>query len=77
MFNYSKTSGSLWQHYRDEPLLNSNIAIIDFPVNNNDSILVKLKTKKDGKAGNGGTMMLKQSYHKNIQFFFEEPWKCY
>ena len=59
MFNYSKTSGSLWQHYRDEPLLNSNVAIIDFPVNNNDNILVKLKTKKDGKAGNGGIMMLK------------------
>ena len=37
--NYSKTSGSLWQYYRDEP--NDNLA---------DSELFKSKTKKSGKA---------------------------
>ena len=29
--NYSKTSRSLWQYYRDEPALNANGAIIEFP----------------------------------------------
>ena len=32
--NYSKTSGSLWHYYRDEPFLD-NGAIGDFPANNN------------------------------------------
>ena len=57
--NYSKTPGSLWPYYRDEPPLNSNVAIIDFPVNNNDRTSFKTKTKKDGRAGNGGTKEVK------------------
>ena len=28
--NYSKTSGSLWHYYRDEPFLDNNGAIPDF-----------------------------------------------
>ena len=28
--NYSKTSGSLWQYYRDKPVINNNGVIIDF-----------------------------------------------
>ena len=28
--NYSKTSGSLWQYYRDEPFLDPNGNIVDF-----------------------------------------------
>ena len=40
---YSKTSGSLWQYWRDEPALNSDGEIIDFPANNNNSALFKLK----------------------------------
>ena len=31
--NYSKTSGSLWQYYRDKPVLN-NGAIVDFAASN-------------------------------------------
>ena len=27
--NYSKTSGSLWQYYKDEPFIDNNGAIID------------------------------------------------
>ena len=27
---FSKTSGSLWQYYRDEPFLDANVNIIDF-----------------------------------------------
>ena len=29
---YSKTSGRLWQYYRDQPALHNNNSIIDFPV---------------------------------------------
>ena len=29
--SYSKTSGSLWQCYRDEPIVNDDDNIIDFP----------------------------------------------
>ena len=34
---YSKTSGSLWQYYRDQPALDYNDNIIDFPADNNNS----------------------------------------
>ena len=50
---YSKTSGGLWQYYRDEPALDINKNIIDFPGSNN-SILFKLKEKITGQTGNDG-----------------------
>ena len=28
--NYSKTSGSLWQYYKEIPAINNNGAIVDF-----------------------------------------------
>ena len=31
--NYSKTSGSLWQYYRDEPALNNDGTLGNFPGN--------------------------------------------
>ena len=34
---YSQTSGSLWENYRDEPALDSNGNIVDFPANNTNS----------------------------------------
>ena len=34
---YSKTSGSLWQYYRDEPALDDNDNIIDFHTGNNSA----------------------------------------
>ena len=40
---YLKTSGSVWQHYRDEPTLDNNNSIIDFPANNNNDISFKSK----------------------------------
>ena len=52
---YSKTSGSLWQLYRDEPILDNNGNIIDFPDHNKNSPSFKLKQKITGQAGNGGT----------------------
>ena len=40
---YSKKSGSLWQQYRDEPALDNNGNIIDFPDDNNNSASFKFK----------------------------------
>ena len=40
---YSKTSGSLWQYYRDEPVLNPNGKNIDIPANNDNSASFKFK----------------------------------
>ena len=42
--NYSKTSGNLWQYYRDEPALNDTGAIADFSdADNNASFKFKQK----------------------------------
>ena len=56
---YSKTSGSLWQYYRDEPTLNANDEIIEFPANNNNNASFKFKQQITGKRRNSGTKMLK------------------
>ena len=52
---YLKTSGSLWQYYRDEPTLNPNGIIIDFPANGNDCVSLKFKQQIAGQTGNGST----------------------
>ena len=64
--NYSKTSGSLWHCYRDEPFSNANDAIADFPADNNNTASFKFKTKTAGKIGDDGIKMLKLEYHQNI-----------
>ena len=51
---YLKTSGRLWQYYRDEPALNDNGDIIDFPESNNNSNSFKFKRQMTGQIGNGG-----------------------
>ena len=51
---YSKTLASLWQYYRDEPVLDNNGNIIDFPDDNN-SVSFKFKPKITGQTGNGST----------------------
>ena len=56
---YSKTSGSLWHQYIDEPFLGANGAIADFLADNNNSALLKLKTKIAGRTGNDGTKNVK------------------
>ena len=49
---YSKTSRSLCKYCRNEPDLDNNNNVIDFPVSNNDSISFKFKEKiKRGKPG--------------------------
>ena len=50
--NYSKTSGSLWQYYRDEPALNNADALADFPANTLSS---KYKQKIRGSTSDDGT----------------------
>ena len=52
---YSKTSQSLWQHYRDETASNNNGDIIYFPENNNNSNFFKFKQQITGQTGNRGT----------------------
>ena len=51
---YSKTSQSLWQYYRDKTALITNIEIIDFSANNNDSASFKFKHQITGQTRNGG-----------------------
>ena len=63
--NYAKTSGSLWQYYRDEP--NDNLA---------DSESFKSKTKIIGKAPNNGNekkveIMVPLKYLSNFWRTFE------
>ena len=52
---YLKTSGSLWRYCRDEPALDNNGNIIDFPDDNNNSSSFKFKQKIARQTGNGGT----------------------
>ena len=52
---YSKVSVSFWQYYVDEPALDNNGNIIDFPDDNNNSTSFKFKQKITGQTGNGGT----------------------
>ena len=52
---YLKTSGSLWQYYKDQPVLNASGEIIDFPSNDNNSASFKFKQQITGQTRNGGT----------------------
>ena len=52
--NYLKTSGSLWQYYRDEPNLYDNDNINDF-TNDTDSASFKIRQKITGQTENDGT----------------------
>ena len=56
---YSKSSGSLWQYYRDERVSNNNDAIIDSPADNINSIPFKFKQKITGQTGNNWTKDIK------------------
>ena len=42
------------EYYRDEPALDNNNIIINFPNNNNNSILFKFKQQITGRKGNSG-----------------------
>ena len=72
--SYSKTSGSLWQYYRDKPALTDADALDDFPGN---SASFKFKQKIIGSTGNNDTkavqMMVPLKYLSNIWRILEMP----
>ena len=57
--NYSKTSGSLWQYYRDEAVLIDAGIIVDF-TGNDTSVSFNFKEKITGQTGNDGTKDVKK-----------------
>ena len=59
---YLNTSGSLWQYYRDEPALDNNGNIIDFPADNNNSASFKFKQEITGETENGGAKDVKKMF---------------
>ena len=74
---YSKTSRSLSQYYRDEPVLDGNNNITDFLADNNNSISFKFKEELTGQTGNNGTrdveMMVPLKYLSNFWRTLEIP----
>ena len=72
--NYSKTTGSLRQYYRDEPTLTDAGALANFPGN---SVLFKIKQKITGSTGNDGTkdvkIMVPLKYLSNYRRTLEIP----
>ena len=52
---YDKTTERLWEYYRHEPALNTNINNIDFSADNNYSILFKFKEKISIETNKDGT----------------------
>ena len=54
-----KTSGSLWQYYRDESALDVNNYISDFRAYNNNSSRLKFKQQMTGESKNGGSKNVK------------------
>ena len=71
---YSKTLGSLWQYYTDEPALSDACSIDNFTGN---SALFKSKQKITGQTGNDGTkdvgMMVPYNYVSNFWRTLEIP----
>ena len=74
--NYAKTTGSLWQYYKDIPAKNNNNENIVFDVNNlTDSF--NFKVKITGRTGNNGTkdveIMVPLKYLSNFWRTLEMP----
>ena len=67
--NYSKKLGSLWQYYRDEPVLTDAGTIANFH-SANKSASFKFKQKIAGKTADGGTkdveIMVPLKYLSNV-----------
>ena len=55
MIIIQKASGILWKYYRDEPFLDANGVIANFPAVNNNNTSFKFKQKITGKTAVGGT----------------------
>ena len=74
--NHSKTSGSLWQYYKDESFIDNNGNIIDIP-DDPDSASFKYKQKITGQTGNDRTkdvqIMVPLKYLSNVWRSLEMP----
>ena len=74
-YNYSKTSGSLWQYYRDETFLDATCG--NFPAANNKCPLFKFKQKITSRTVNDGTesveIMVSLKYLNNFLRFLKMP----
>ena len=72
--NCSKTSGSLWPYYRDEPALNDDGTLANFPGN---SVSFKFKQKVTSSTGDYGTknveIMVPLKYLSNFWRTLEMP----
>ena len=53
--NFWKTSGILWQYWRDVPAVNNDSAITDFTDSNATTYLLSLKETLTGQTGNNST----------------------
>ena len=74
--SYSKTSGSLWQYFKDIPAVNNNNSMVDFAVNNlTDSF--NFEVKITGQTGNNGKkeveIMVSLKYINNLWRTLEMP----
>ena len=68
--NYSKTSGSLWQCFKDAPAVNNNNAIVDFTDNNlTDSFNFKVKMTdwKHFQTGNDGAIKYLSNFWRTLE----------
>ena len=71
---FLKTSGSLWQYYRDGPALGPSNDIIDFPDDKNKSNSFKFEQEKTGNGGRKNVeIMVPLKYLSNIQRTLEMP----
>ena len=71
--NYSKTSGSLWQYYRDEPVLTEAAVLTYFPGN---SALFKFEQNITDSTGNDGTKAVQIMVPLKHLINFGELLKC-
>ena len=73
--NYSKTLGSLWQYYRDEPTLNNAGASDSFP---GYKASFKCKEKLAGSKEDNGTkavqIIVPLKYLSNFSRILQKPW---
>ena len=74
---YLKTSGGLWEYYRDEPASDNNDQIIDIRHNNNIVFYLKLTKKITGETEKGRTkdveIMILLQYLSNFLRTLEMP----
>ena len=61
----------MWHYYRDEPFLDNNGTIADFPANDNNSASFKYKRKIAGKTENYGTTNNIRVPLKYLGYFLE------